>query len=278
MGHHQYIAETCQIFTGTAVATKKVKDFDLRPVPSYWGNKMGLMLANTLAQPFDRPAAGEFDLGGTVSRLLQGAASQSGRTDGLESDLIRHLLAIASTAEQRLAEQQNRIAQLEVMSTTDELTGLLNRRGFDAQLRQTLLHADRHGDSGVLAYVDIDSFKSINDAYGHEAGDAVLRHVAALLIGSLRNTDIVARLHGDEFALVLLRADVDQALKRVERVEHTINSGGLLYRGNGIRLRASFGVAAFGAGADADELVRMADQGMYAKKRARQTTQMFSRR
>jgi diguanylate cyclase (GGDEF)-like protein len=183
--------------------------------------------------------------------------------------LIEKMLAFAATAEQQLAEQQQRIAQLEWMSLTDELTGLPNRRGFQDYLRRTLATAQRHGESGVMAYVDLDNFKDINDRHGHEVGDAALRHVADILYENLRASDFVARLHGDEFALILVRTGAAQGATRARLLQRMIQDAPLNYGAMSLKIEASFGIAAYGRETEPSDLLRRADRAMYEEKRAR---------
>src|SRR5260370_29688258 len=115
-------------------------------------------------------------------------------------------MATVAEAEERLATLQTRIEYLEGLSVTDELTGLLNRRGFLAQLDRALASARRGGPHGVLMICDLDGFKQINDRHGHLAGDEVLCQVGGLLARHVRRSDTVARLAGDEFAILLVGA------------------------------------------------------------------------
>jgi diguanylate cyclase (GGDEF)-like protein len=183
--------------------------------------------------------------------------------------LIEKVLAFAATAEQQLAEQKHRIAQLEWMSLTDELTGLPNRRGFQDFLRRALAAAQRHGENGMMAYVDLDNFKDINDRYGHDVGDAALRHVARILSENLRLSDFVARLHGDEFALVLVRASAAQGASRARRLQQQIHETPLRHGSLTLTIQASFGIAAYGRETEPADLLRRADRAMYEEKRAR---------
>ena len=151
----------------------------------------------------------------------------------------------------------------------DDLTALPNRRGFQDYLRRTLAIAQRHGETGVMAYVDLDNFKEINDRHGHDTGDAALRHVARILSENLRLSDFVARLHGDEFALVLARASAAQGAMRARRLQRLIGETPLRHGSLIIAVAASFGIAAYGRETEAADLLRRADRAMYEEKRAR---------
>ena len=147
------------------------------------------------------------------------------------------------------------------LSLTDELTGLANRRGFLVRAGEVLTTARRHGWPAVLAFVDVDRLKEINDRFGHRRGDAVIREVAAVLASSARESDIVARWGGDEF--VVLLPDTDD--------EHTVRSRLVAgaQRDVGVELGVSIGTLVVVPEDDRslDELLDEADRRMYADKR-----------
>lgn len=152
----------------------------------------------------------------------------------------------------------------------DTLTGLPNRSLFQDRLQQAVARARRTGRRLAVFYLDLDDFKWVNDTLGHHAGDELLRRVAALLGSALRETDTVARLAGDEFAIVL--PDVGDA-RQIDKVLATLRARLQVpteVAGHVLELRASIGVAVFPVhGNDADALVRSADAAMYRVKRAR---------
>jgi GGDEF domain-containing protein len=134
--------------------------------------------------------------------------------DLAQRTLVERALAVAAEAEQRLAEQSRRIAVLEMLTLTDEITGLLNRRGFNREMRRILADAKRYDERGILCFIDLDDFKTINDVFGHMAGDRVLNTIGRLLQLQVRENDVVARLGGDEFALVLAKCDQEDGMRR----------------------------------------------------------------
>ncbi len=206
-------------------------------------------------------------VGHATDRLLAACAEDSGGT-GTRS-ILESALIIAAEAQQRLTAQHQRIVALEALSFTDELTGLYNRRGFDEQLERTLAVAERHGSTGVLAFIDLDDFKAINDGLGHQAGDAVLRHVAALLRENVRATDIAARIGGDEFAAILVHTGAREGRQRTDRLDRLLNASAVTRVGFEIPVRASLGAEPFGPGDDLDTLVARADAAMYRNKRSK---------
>ncbi len=161
------------------------------------------------------------------------------------------------------------IERLTHAATHDALTDLPNRALFHDRLAQALRHAERGGESFAVVIVDIDRFKAINDAYGHAAGDAIIRAVAARLQASVRAADTVARLGGDEFGLLLLdqhgAAGTERALAKIV---HAFASP-LTIGAHRFALTVSIGAALSPAGApDLQALFERADRAMYAVKRA----------
>jgi len=153
--------------------------------------------------------------------------------------------------------------QLRVQATTDPLTGLANHRTFHERLRAEAARSRRSGTPLSLVLLDIDHFKRVNDNFGHQRGDEVLRVVAAVLAEDGRASDLTARLGGEEFALLLADTDADGALAVAERLRAELEAVDIP---GPRRVTASFGVAALGADADPDELVRAADRALYAAK------------
>ena len=209
------------------------------------------------------------NVGHIADRLLATCATGGGNGGGVARSLLETALLVAAEAQQHLAEHQQRIATLEAMTFTDELTGLENRRGFSRQLLRTLALAERFGDTGVLAYIDLDDFKAINDGLGHQAGDAVLRHVAALLSDNVRATDFVARIGGDEFAAILVHSTPRGGRRRAAALERLLNAAVVPYGEFDIPVRASMGVKPYGPGDKPEALIARADTAMYRNKRAK---------
>ena len=152
--------------------------------------------------------------------------------DDTQAALLEQALALLSATEKRLADQRERIAYLETMAMTDILTSLPNRREFEHTLLRTLATARRYVESGALAFIDLDNFKTVNDTLGHEAGDCVLVHVAELLSGNVRAADMVARLGGDEFVVLMVRTAPEEAIKRARELQSMVNRAGSTGRRN----------------------------------------------
>lgn len=190
--------------------------------------------------------------------------------------MLREALAKLAEAEERLSEQQERIAYLESLTMTDELTGLVNRRGFNAHFRRVLAQARRgsaqqsdDAQGGLLVMIDLDGFKAINDTHGHLAGDAYLRRVANFLMSRVREHDIVARLGGDEFAILLTDTDAATGEARARELTEAARDEALKWEGITLPLRFSVGTQPYTAQDDEDRVLREADIHMYAQKSAR---------
>ena len=183
--------------------------------------------------------------------------------------VAQQALAAAENADSHIMKLQARIAQLERETETDMLTGLLNRRGFERRVTETMAQANRYEEFGALVYIDLDRFKPINDKHGHAAGDAVLTSVSYILAANVRTTDHVARLGGDEFAVILTRATREDALKRAEALDIALNAGSLDWSGRLISIEASIGVQPFGPNDDIKSILACADRAMYRAKELR---------
>ena len=181
---------------------------------------------------------------------------------------MRHvglLAAIAATSMRFTSDYE----QTEQRARTDQLTGLFNRRHFDEYLDRFLIESDRFGQSTSLIVCDIDHFKKINDGYGHDAGDAVLRHVAALFLEQKRAVDVCARYGGEEIAVLLPQTAWQGALELAERLRVTLMKRPARHGGNEIPVTASFGVSTYPDLARSREaLFPDADGAMYQAKSA----------
>ncbi len=170
-------------------------------------------------------------------------------------------------AEQLIRTQEARIAQLENLALTDELTGLTNRRGLLLALKRELAVARRDkAASGMLVLIDLDGFKQVNDMWGHGVGDTYLQTVAGVLMKEVRSSDVVARIGGDEFAVLLTQIGSRAGLVRLERLEKAFNSKVMYGQERPIPLRASFGFSAYAAGDTTENILAAADLKLYAHK------------
>ncbi len=158
-------------------------------------------------------------------------------------------------------------AELQRQAQTDPLTGTDSRGHFKQELRRALKEAGRSQSPVVIALMDIDHFKSVNDRHGHDAGDHALRHVCDLLYQRLRTTDNLGRLGGEEFGLLLRNTDAASAMPLLESLRELICIQPLDYAGQTIELSATFGLAEWPRdGQTPDELYRCADRRLYQGK------------
>jgi len=170
---------------------------------------------------------------------------------------------VGDVSDQKIAHEE-----LAWSATHDALTGLANRTPFEQRAGE-LIHSPSRSASAAMIFVDLDHFKPINDTAGHAAGDAVLRAVAAALTRGLRSTDLVARMGGDEFALLLEGCTPDVAARVAEGVRSAIAAIGVPWEDRSLRIGASLGVAWLDAGiSTVDEWVAAADAACYAAKAA----------
>ncbi|MBW8328853.1 MAG: EAL domain-containing protein [Thiobacillus sp.] len=163
--------------------------------------------------------------------------------------------------------------QLVYLAERDALTGLYNRHRFQQELARTMLETDRHQMQCAVMFFDLDEFKTINDSYGHRAGDALLIRVAGEIGALVRRNEVLARLGGDEFAILLPAVQGSEADALAERVVRAIAQIPFRFEGQNLRLTTSLGIAYYpGHAADADDLVARADIAMYQAKDAGKNT------
>ena len=175
------------------------------------------------------------------------------------------LFAAVLLSEQILDRLERQIVQL---ANTDVLTGLPNRRHFQEMFEGALGRTERGGTRLCLAIIDIDHFKRINDTLGHDAGDEVLQQVAQRLSGALRRGDALARIGGEEFAVIMENTELDAALVGLERMRALLASTDIrLSRGVMVQMTVSVGVARWVAGTPEKAFMETVDQALYAAKR-----------
>ena len=181
--------------------------------------------------------------------------------------LRRRTRALEDVVAQRTQELRAANARLELLAGTDPLTGLANRRTMIAMLETARAAALRSGSPFVVAMLDIDLFKRINDAHGHQVGDAVIEAVAARIAGSVRAVDLVARYGGEEIAILFADTSPKEALATAERVRAAVADTPVVANGVEIRVTVSGGVAAATGDTSPTELLHRADLALYRAKR-----------
>jgi diguanylate cyclase (GGDEF)-like protein len=190
--------------------------------------------------------------------------------DEQDVELVSYIADLVwSILEQKRADEQilELNTKLERLAMTDELTGLMNRRSFFIQGENEIKRAQRHQTPLSLLMLDVDRFKAVNDRYGHDAGDRVLQHVALKLIEIVREIDMVARMGGEEFSLLLPNTGAENAVKLAERVRLAIERGSCQIQDQSINVTVSIGVASYSKDTSSLEaILRHADDSMYQAK------------
>jgi diguanylate cyclase (GGDEF)-like protein/PAS domain S-box-containing protein len=178
---------------------------------------------------------------------------------------------LAVTHVMDISDRKQAETKLQHLADHDALTGLFNRRRFTEELERTLRHAKRFEEAGAVVFLDLDGFKFVNDTLGHAAGDDLIAGVAGLLSRAIRESDTLARVGGDEFAVLLPRCDEASAVLVAEKLLATLRRNGL-NSGDGRRahISSSIGISLFRGDEElsADELVVEADIAMYDAKKA----------
>ena len=196
-------------------------------------------------------------------RLIQWSTTALTGPDGEVTYMVGTGIDVTD-ARQLEAERTAAEVRLRHMADHDALTGLYNRRRFEEELDRHIAHGRRYGMGGALLLLDLDDFKRVNDAFGHRAGDRVLTAVALVLTHRLRESDIVARFGGDEFAVLMPVGGVAEATELAELLVAAIRADVPTPAGP---LSASVGIALFGDLSTADEVLSRADDAMYEEKR-----------
>ncbi|MDP1882454.1 MAG: GGDEF domain-containing protein, partial [Bradyrhizobium sp.] len=169
----------------------------------------------------------------------------------------------------QLAKAQARIEELQASADSDFLLDIPNRRGFERELHRAIAYIKRYHASGALIVIDVDRLKPINDAFGHAAGDQVLKAVVAALLRQIRSSDVVGRLGGDEFALLLWNLTETDARAKAAALEQAVDRLTFTFRGHTVTAGASAGIAILGPHADAGRALEEADSAMYVRKAQR---------
>ncbi len=197
------------------------------------------------------------------------AQEQAQRVGDDEADSLGRLRAELGRLSGELARAQARIAELEAHADVDPLVEVLNRRGFERELNRSLAYVRRYGGQAALLFVDLDGFKAVNDAHGHAVGDAALKAVARALAGHVRASDVIGRLGGDEFGVLMWNIGEPAARAKARELEDHVAATRLPHGGATLSVGASAGLVMLSAEASAAAAIDAADRAMYARKRER---------
>jgi diguanylate cyclase len=170
-------------------------------------------------------------------------------------------------AERRIRELQAELARVSEKVREDQLTGALNRRGLEQEYDRAVVASEGRGQPMSVALLDIDNFKSLNDTYGHNAGDTALVHLARVIKDTVRPSDVVCRYGGEEFVIMLAGASQDDAVQIMSRVQRELTKRFFLHDNKRLLITFSAGVALRQPGESRDDLIARADAAMYTAKR-----------
>jgi diguanylate cyclase (GGDEF)-like protein len=174
-----------------------------------------------------------------------------------------------SVVERENAKLRARIAELERLVATDTLTPLFNRRHFMEELDRWCWRAHRYGGTYGLLYFDVDRLKAVNDVQGHGIGDDVLRAVAKALMGAFRKSDIISRVGGDEFTVLLDSIDIERLEEKTKAMRELLTDFPVKTGGPTLKINVSVGAALLQGKFNSSEVLDIADKAMYAHKRSK---------
>ena len=206
----------------------------------------------------------------TKDQIIKGLAA--GADDYLTKPFHSGELLARVAVGRRIVELHRQISEknrlLEELALTDPLTGLPNRRAVEYRATPELSAAARHGFSLWVVIADLDHFKNVNDTYGHDAGDLVLKQFAAILRANTRSSNMCGRIGGEEFVLVLGHSDRDGVRSAVDRIRRCLENEAFTFNAKSLRVTASFGISGFHGkkAPELNQLLRQADAALYAAK------------
>jgi len=189
-------------------------------------------------------------------------------TGVVDADDRERLIEEISLLRAKVARLQERVEQLDQLAHRDSLIDLPNRRGFMRELERLIARVDRYGINAAMLFVDLDGLKMINDSFGHRAGDEALIQVANLLAKGVRHSDVVARIGGDEFGILLEASDENDAHETATRLVDQICSCEFTHDGDAMPLSVAIGVGMIDALDTAETVMERADEAMYRRKAA----------
>jgi diguanylate cyclase (GGDEF)-like protein len=189
-------------------------------------------------------------------------------SDPVNEAEVDRLLEEISQLRGKIAHLQSRVEQLDELAHQDALINLPNRRGFMRALERFIDRASRYGEKSAMLYVDLDGLKTINDSFGHQAGDQALIEVAGMLVGGVRRSDLVARIGGDEFGILLAHSEETTAHETATRLIDLIANCDFTHNGQALPLSVAIGVGMIAGDDSAESVMARADKDMYRRKAA----------
>ena len=204
--------------------------------------------------------------GSGSSKTEQGLGGMSGELRDVRD--VEQLVSEVDALRGKVAQLQERVEQLDLLAHEDSLVQLPNRRGFMRALERLIDRVNRYDETAALLFVDLDGLKLINDTFGHLAGDEALIQVSKLLVGGVRKSDIVSRIGGDEFAILLSHSDEDRARDTANRLIDLIAGSDFEHGGELLPLSVAIGASAINGDDTPESAISRADQEMYRRKAA----------
>ena len=178
------------------------------------------------------------------------------------------MVAEISRLRAEVVQLESRVEELDRLANMDALVPVANRRGLLTTLDRFIARHERHGTPAALLFVDVDGLKALNDAFGHAAGDAALIHLTEMMVSSVRQTDMVARIGGDEFAILLDHADEASARDTTARLADKVADCEFCFEGKCLPLSIAIGFTVVEEGDSPETVLDRADEAMYLQKDA----------
>lgn len=180
---------------------------------------------------------------------------------------VSALLEKLDDTSRELSRTKENLSEMEQLVDVDCVAPIPNRRAFMRRLSWAITMHERYGHPSTILYFDINDFKEINDNHGHAAGDLAIRHISQLLTNSMRESDFLARIGGDEFAIIMYYASEEDAKKRGEIIAAKLHDTPFIFAGKKLDLSTACGAYSVRSGDDAESCLAAADMSMYVDKR-----------
>lgn len=229
-------------------------------------SRLSAILASGAPKPLsahNEDASTDIDTNVTATPVLGIPSSEM--TPSVKAALARLTGQVQALQADR-ARLNQKLQEAEDLADTDTLVPVFNRRAFVRELTRVISFASRYGVEASLVYFDLDGFKQINDRFGHPAGDAVLKAIGQTLLSNIRESDLVGRVGGDEFAVILAKAGSNDARAKGAQLAKAIAQTRVPYLGQMLSVGAAFGPYCFENGDTAERALSRADEAMYAHK------------
>ena len=180
---------------------------------------------------------------------------------------IMTLMAEVDHVRSELKIAHRRISELEKLADQDSLIEISNRRAFVREMTRMISYSDRYGINSSLIFLDMNDLEVINDTMGHKVGDKALVHIAKVMLSNLRDSDIIGRLGGDEFGIILPKANEQNAAAKAQQIIANLEKKPLVIDGKKISLKMAYGIYPLHSGLSPDHALDQADKKMYSHKK-----------